>query len=196
MEKESIFTTQRVYRILLQAMAHPGRIYSILQKTPYQVETEPEPLSLLSPLLETLLDRNVSFTVINDSNDYTREIELMTRSEVKEISEADFIIVFEGTTNGAIFNAKQGTLEHPEDGATAIYLVNACSNENKKGALFLNGPGIRKGIFISIDGLSREELNAHKSLRGNFPCGVDLIFIDVYGNLTCIPRSSTIKEVL
>ncbi|MCX7965091.1 MAG: phosphonate C-P lyase system protein PhnH [Syntrophorhabdaceae bacterium] len=196
MNNEIVFKTQRIYRIILQAMAHPGRIYNLFKEIQHQGLFLPEPFMGLFYILETLLDGNVSFTVINDPNGYTKEIEIITRSQFKDISEADFIIIFEGKSDGAIIKAKKGSPEYPDDSATVIYTVHSCSNENKKGTIFLSGPGIKKATYLTLTGLFKEELDVLMSLRGDFPCGIDLIFIDPFGNIACIPRSATMKEVL
>lgn len=196
MDENRLFKTQRTFRILLYAMSHPGKIVNFFQETPY-VSSELDPMSGLFDTLETLLDGNVSFCVVGDGKEnLARKIETITRSRVHDISDADFIVVTGGTSHGAILKSKLGSLEYPDDSATAIYHVQTCNNNPQKGSLVLKGPGIATETTLSLMGIHREEMCALQTVRNNYPCGIDLIFIDIHGNLACVPRSVTIHEVL
>ncbi|WP_333654851.1 phosphonate C-P lyase system protein PhnH [Dissulfurispira sp.] len=186
--------TQKTFRALLQAMSHPGRVYNIgdfISDSPIRPFTH-SPLMLV---LQTLLDHEVGFRVIGTGKEYLETtISELTRCPVKDISDADFIIVSDGESNGEILKAKRGSLEYPDTGATVIYVVEFLNDrDNGKPIALLKGPGIRNDIAPVIHGLGQNELFHIKENNSEFPLGIDCIFIDGANRIMCIPRSTRIE---
>jgi len=186
--------TQKTFRALLQAMSHPGRVYNIgdfISDSPIRLFTH-SPLMLV---LQTLLDHEVGFCVIGTGKEYLETtISELTRCPVKDISDADFIIVSDGESNGEILKAKRGSLEYPDTGATVIYVVEFLNDrDNGKPIALLKGPGIRNDIAPVIHGLGQNELFHIKGINSEFPLGIDCIFIDGANRIMCIPRSTRIE---
>lgn len=174
--------TQQAFRILLQALSHPGDIY---------------PLSPLGPgqglplMLQTLLDHEVSFAVIGpDGDSLAGFVRDLTKSRLTEVPAADFIIVAQGSSQGGILEAKRGSLEYPDQGATIIYLVESLGREGQVGVrVKLQGPGVKKEIQSIITGLAADEIHDLKNINQEFPLGVDCFFLDRTGRVMGIPRS-------
>ncbi len=170
--------TQNTFSVLLQAMSHPGRIYSN---------------SPLLYVLRTLLDQEVGFCAIGTEKEYLEtNVAELTGCPITEVSKADFIIVPGWESKGEILKAKRGTLEYPDTGATVIYAVESLRDrDNGKTIALLTGPGIRNEVALS--GLGRGELSHIREINSEFPLGIDCIFADSENRIMCIPRSTKLE---
>ncbi len=187
------FITQKTFRVILQAMSHPGRVYTLSQESGVKSrESESEGLMLI---LRTLLDHEVGFCVIGKEKEYLETtISELTGCPVKDISDADFIIVSDCESKGEILKARRGSLEYPDTGATVIYVVEFLNDmDNGKPVALLRGSGIKDYITIAVRGLGKNELSHIKEINSEFPLGIDCIFIDSANRVMCIPRSTRIK---
>jgi alpha-D-ribose 1-methylphosphonate 5-triphosphate synthase subunit PhnH len=178
--------TQQAFRILLQALSHPGEIYSLAHLG------EEQSWFLV---LKTLLDHEVSFAVVGPNNDaFARIVEDLTRCPFTEVAAADFIIVTQGSSRGRIREAKRGTLEYPDQGATIIYLVESLGREDVPGVrVKLQGPGVNQEMQSLITGLAADEIHDLKKINQEFPLGLDCFFLDRAGRVMGIPRSSLME---
>lgn len=196
--------TQKTFRALLQAMSHPGRVYQLEQRTEARsLITDKYNLSSvfcsLFSVLQALLDHEVGFCAIGREKEYMETtISELTGCPVKDISDADFIIVSDGESNREILKAKRGTLEYPDTGATVIYVVESLndrdnSRNNKNPVALIRGSGIKDYLTIAVRGLDKNELFHIKEINSEFPLGIDCIFIDIANRIMCIPRSTRIE---
>jgi alpha-D-ribose 1-methylphosphonate 5-triphosphate synthase subunit PhnH len=174
--------TQEAFRILLQALSRPGEI---LPFTPADRD------AALPVLLQTLLDHEVNFQVIGPDRDLLAPmIADLTGSRLTEAATADFLIVTQGSSQGAILAAKRGTLEYPDQGATVIYLVAGLGGQQQDALrLKLRGPGVATARQVLISGLQAEEILALRKVNEEFPLGVDCFFLDQEGRVMGLPRS-------
>lgn len=179
---------QRAFRILLQAMAHPGEIHLL----PPDVPNQGLPL-----VAQTLLDHEVGFAVIGpDSESLASSLRDLTRSRLTDISAADFVVVAGGGSRGGILEVKRGSLEYPDRGATVIYLVEELSPEGTAGLhIRLKGPGIKEETGLVITGLDDREMIELKQVNQDFPLGVDCFLLDKRGRIAGIPRSNSVEAL-
>lgn len=189
-----IFITQKTFRVLLQAMSHPGRVYQLEQKSEVGSQIADKYNNLFS-VLQTLLDHEVGFCVIGKENEYlSSNISELTGCPVKNISDADFIIVSDGESNGEILKAKRGSLEYPDTGATVIYSIHSVSaRDDGRLKITLKGSGINGEISPFLNGVSKKEFHYLKEINSEYPLGIDSIFIDSANRIMCIPRSTRIE---
>lgn len=180
------FATQQAFRMLLQALSHPGEIYLLSPLDPEQG---------LPLLLQTLLDHEVGFAVIGpDRDSFAGLVRDWTGASLTEVDAADFIIVTQGSSQGGILAAKRGTLEYPDQGASIIYLVESLGREGQAGLrVKLQGPGLDQEIQAIITGLDENEILELKNINQEFPLGVDCFFLDRAGRVMGIPRSSHLE---
>ncbi|MFZ5453588.1 MAG: phosphonate C-P lyase system protein PhnH [Thermodesulfobacteriota bacterium] len=178
--------TQQAFRILLQALSHPGEIYPLSPGDPGQG---------LPLLLYTLLDHEVGFAVIGpDSDSCAGLVRDWTKAHLTEVPGADFIIVTDGCSQGEIRQAKRGTLEYPDRGATIIYLVASLGREEPAGlGIKLQGPGVAQERRLRITGLAADEIFELKKINQEFPLGVDCFFLDRSGRVMGLPRSTQLE---
>lgn len=178
--------TQKTFRVLLQAMSHPGRVYSLSQ------ESE---LNGLILVLQTLLDHEVTFNVFGRQREELEyKVIRATGSKTANMEDADFIIIPSGNSEGVILHAKRGTLEYPDTGAIVIYSIHSLSaRDNGELRITLKGPGINGEISPFIGSIKKDEFHYLKEINSEYPLGVDSIFIDTENKIMCIPRSTRIE---
>jgi alpha-D-ribose 1-methylphosphonate 5-triphosphate synthase subunit PhnH len=183
---EEIIVLQQNFRTLLRAMSHPGKVYLL-----EDLDVDP-----LMSVIQTLIDQEVSFCVVGEDARLLQLIHESTRSPLAEIGAADFIIVPEGGSFGAICKAKRGTPEYPDQGATIIYQVRTLGGEgNGTSHVVLTGPGIETEVTPAVQGLMQGELHDLSVVNAGFPLGVDCIFVDNAYRILAIPRSSRIRVI-
>jgi alpha-D-ribose 1-methylphosphonate 5-triphosphate synthase subunit PhnH len=178
---------QQVFRVLLQAMSHPGRLYRLPEAVAI-----PDPLPCL---LHCLADHEVSFCVAGDPVDRTVEaLYSLTKCRKAPLEEADYVVVISPVSAPeAILQAKRGTPEYPDRGATVICLIEDQANENAP-APKLGGPGIHpeSDCRPGFRGLDERVWRAMAEANAEYPLGVDGIFADRDANIMCVPRSTRI----
>jgi len=146
---------------------------------------------LLAVMLRCLMDHEVTFYVMEKKSfGLSHEIFRCTGSNRADIDTADFLIFPEGTSRGTLTGAKRGTLEYPDIGATAVYLVEKLGETG--GETEMHGPGINGTVHPMISGLAKTEFGLLREANAEFPLGLDALFLDTDGRIMCIPRSTRI----
>ncbi len=181
MHSSQIIKDHTLFRVLLQAMSRPGKVYELPQ---HNEEQQP-----VVHLLGCLLDNEVSLAVMDDA-DLETALLRHTKSLKALPEEADFIIAARGTTCGWLTGFKCGTLEYPDAGATVVYLVEELQADGTE--VILSGPGINGTISLAISGFDMRELDRLREVNIEYPQGLDVIFIDRGNGIACIPRSTKI----
>lgn len=181
MYSSQIIKDHALFRVLLQAMSRPGKVYELPQSHGEQ--------QTAVQLLGCLLDNEVSLAVLDDA---ALETALLrhTNSPKALPENADYIVVSQGTTCGWLTGFKRGTLEYPDAGATVIYLVEDLQADG--GKINFSGPGIKGMVAPAISGFDMREFDSLREVNMEYPLGVDAIFLDRNGRIACIPRSTKI----
>lgn len=181
---DPVFDSQRVFRCVLQATAHPGKLFAL----PPTGAVPWEALAL------ALLDHEVTYCVAGaESREGGDRVARLTGSRISPLPDAD-LAVFPGDSGGNVLDLGRGTLERPEAGATAIYAVDHLSNAGPL-TLKLSGPGVPGERTLGVDGLSAEEAAAIRASRAGYPLGVDVYLVDGAGQLAGLPRSTRLEVV-
>jgi len=178
---------QRVFRVLLQAMSHPGRVYRLPQNF-----EEGDPLMLI---LQCLADHEVSFHMTGDSAEGIADrLYAMTKARLAPLADADYVVATSpAAATAAIREAKRGTAESPDQGATVISLVPACKADAPS-IVRLRGPGIHpdtEGTPIH-SGPGENVWRAVAEANCEYPLGVDCVFVDGDAHVMCVPRSTRV----
>ncbi|WP_213421452.1 phosphonate C-P lyase system protein PhnH [Bhargavaea massiliensis] len=193
MQLDSVHDIQKVYRELLQCMARPGKIADIRESAAKaDFVRECHPATFL--VIQTVLDAEVTFHVLGDRTDaIRRKISDYTFAVHTSVEEADYIIAPKCTSEPELLDAmracKAGTLENPHQSAT--WLI---ESEELEGTaeLKLSGPGIKDEADVPI-ALSEALVSTRNMKTQEFPTGIDLIFTDGDGRISCIPRTTAIS---
>jgi alpha-D-ribose 1-methylphosphonate 5-triphosphate synthase subunit PhnH len=188
MQRAAIIQDHATFRVLLRAMSRPGSIGQLPRHGEASGQQE-----MLVGMLRSLIDNEVGFFVLDDPSErLSLEISRSTGSVRKDSAEADFLIYPEGTSRGTVTGARRGTLEYPDSGATALYLVEKLAESG--GPLALLGPGIDGCVRPAISAPAGAELALLREANAEFPLGLDAIFLDRDGQVMCLPRSTRIGE--
>lgn len=186
MQTDTIIHDHATFRVLLRAMSRPGSVCPL----PHQREASGQ-AGLLAGMLRCLMDNEVTYYVADDPSDgLSLEIFRFTGSNRADIGTADFLIFPEGTSRGTLTDARRGTLEYPDKGATAVYLVERLGETGGEAAM--HGPGINGTLRPVINGLAKDELALLREVNAEYPLGLDAMFLDTGGRIMCIPRSTRI----
>jgi alpha-D-ribose 1-methylphosphonate 5-triphosphate synthase subunit PhnH len=185
---EEVFDAQEQFRIVLNAMSHPGIICHLKD---FDFET-PTYLSNASAVIAfALLNTDVSFHAIGDS--HIRDYLALNTGAVEETFEkADFVFM-NGNTNAEVLNKlKYGNLSYPEDSATVLIDVEEISKFHLDGSteIVFRGPGVEFENRVFFQGLNSEFLETVKEINFEFPLGIDLIFCDKNNQIVGLPRSN------
>jgi len=190
---DPLFLSQSVYRDLLDVMSRPGSVRCLTADFRHIW-----PSGLLA-VAATLLDQEVGFCVLGDSDDLGigQAIEEVTGGRSVNIASADFIFAPNGDSGGSIRHAQRGSQEYPDLGATIVYQVERLEEDGEPGSITLRGPGIEDRATPLIIGLDPEELFLIQEINNEYPLGVDVILIDRENKVMALPRSlrmTSIKE--
>lgn len=182
--------TQNFFRILMNSMSHPGKVYSIPD---IKITKGDIIYNSLSVVYLALLDHEVKFSVIGEEthDSLIEHIFQLTKSAYVQSEDADYVIVTGGSSNSSLMHLNCGELEFPDTAATVFYLakkINADEGLN----ITLRGPGIKNEISFKISGVDKEDIKIIKNLNSEFPLGIDTIFIDESNRILSLPRSSQI----
>lgn len=206
------FELQGAFRVLLDCMARPGEV-GRLEVTPALAADAARaglmPATLL--LADVLLDAG-STAVVGDSTDAAaaRFVARRTHVALASVETATYAIVLAGmdapAAESLVATLTPGTLEDPHRGATCIVecaallgldaggeRIGSVSTAHDRSRWELAGPGIKTTSRIELD---RGEILRARNGRGDeFPCGIDLVFVDGAGHIAAVPRSATVEEV-
>lgn len=188
---EAELYTQSTYRLCLNTMSRPGTIGQL--NPPANVPG----LSVVSPYLAglalTLLDHEVSFHIHQGTERDYAWVEFRTLSGRAGAGECDYLFT-DGGKRFAVGELKRGSLQSPDRSCTVICQVRQLGDSPVAGGpavrLCLRGPGIREETTVVIAGLDASNVAAWQEVNGEFPLGVDWIFVDDSGCICAVPRSS------
>lgn len=186
-----VYDAQRHFRVLLDTMARPGRI-NIL---PAVEVTPPASLSRGAAWIAlSLLNSDVHFHVAEAHEDASAYLQANTGSRPAPAAEADFLFLHGTACAAALREARLGIPAYPEGGATAVVMVAALGRSSAQGglALTLTGPGIEHQEQVCITGLSAELLEIRQERNGEFPLGLDFMFVTADGHVACLPRTTRV----
>ena len=193
-------------------MARPGEVCRLSITDAYGAEAERcglFPATLM--LADMLLDSGTTFCMATTGFvRAARQIESRTHVTPAAPSEAACVIVPEAFRDegaaSAIAALTAGTLEQPHRGATAIVecsvllgldaqglRVGSASHACDKSSWELTGPGVDGTSHFSCD--RGDVLRSRIARLDEFPCGIDLMFVDGFGHIVSVPRSSACREV-
>ncbi len=191
---DKVFDTQRIYRLILDAMARPGKVNSL---PTLSINPPPGLNQAAAAIGLTLLDGETGFSVLPFNQDIIDYIILNTGAAACQTDCAEFVITAGMKGRPELIDTCCGTLITPEKGATLIMMVDSLAAAGKGVKLWLSGPGIDGSSCLDISGLDDSNLQTIAGLNQEFPMGVDVIYADNSGKVACVPRSSVTRwEVL
>ena len=196
---DPVFDAQQHYRLVLDAMARPGKI-NVLPRLSLQ---PPPGLSGGAALVGfALLDADVAFCAEDGNAAIVRYLVTNTAARPGDVTDADFVFAGGQASPALINEMKKGSLAYPDEGATLVLDIEGLASqaEGVRGdagaqglSLTLSGPGVAGEKTFFVKGLNASLLEALRDCNAEFPLGIDLILTDPGFRIACIPRSSKIK---
>ena len=183
---DAVLDTQRVFRLILDAMANPTRTVDIARYAAHFHEG----YGVLLALGMTLLDNETTFCVVNDEALDTALLSL-TLARRAPLEQADYVFFpHAGDVQAALSRVKYGTAVCPHLSATVIVLdggMGLC-------AMRLQGPGIDGVAAYAATDAACAALEARDAQHYQYPQGIDMLLVTEGGALTALPRL-TMREV-
>lgn len=176
---------QTIFRAVLDAMAHPGRIIALPALSPAQLPLIPASTMICLALVDhetpLWLDESLATPGV------TAYLRFHTGAPIaRAASEASFAILDGLATNLTRFHT--GGDAYPENGATVIIQAPSLT---ASGPLTLSGPGIDGETRLGVGGAPASFWKARESVNAGFPRGVDLILCAGH-EIAALPRTTRV----
>jgi alpha-D-ribose 1-methylphosphonate 5-triphosphate synthase subunit PhnH len=165
----------RLFRTALLALAYPGR-------------PMPAPAGSDRDLARMMLEATWPDTAPIWSTDSTL---LPPGRPSAGAADADVLLVLGPTSHGRLVEARRGTEELPENGATAIYIVDPAVAPQTR--VRLSGPGVADTTSVTLP-LTAGELADRAVCCEHLPLGVDLLAV-TGGTIVGLPRTTQVEVV-
>lgn len=170
---DPVSDNQRTFRTIMNAMAHPGRIYELSSSLKV-----PAPLySTTAAVCLTLLDLDTHLWVdsFGSSSEVLSYLKFHCGCPVsKNPAEAAFAIVADGRSVPLLSSFQCGDPLYPERSTTAIIQVESLRNLPE---VRLKGPGIETETSLQAAGLNQDFWPDFMANSGKFPLGVDVLLV-------------------
>jgi alpha-D-ribose 1-methylphosphonate 5-triphosphate synthase subunit PhnH len=174
---------QADFREALECLARPGRVGRLSD-----AQFPATAARCAYSLLLALADQEVSLAVIGGDKSVARFASLGTGSRLVDAGRAHYVLCLHDPGR-ELAGLRRGSLEAPEDGATAILCVDAVGEGDR---LTLSGPGVDGRTHLAVRGLSAEALHARSEACAEYPLGIDLFLVDSEGRTAGIPRTTCV----
>ena len=182
---DPVHASQAVFRAVMDAMAHPGRIVSIggLARTP-------QPLGLAAGAVAlTLLDYETPVWLdpaLAQSPEVVPWLRFHTGAPLTDDPlQAAFAIIGDPPRMPQFEAFSQGSMEYPDRAATLVLQIERLSGS---GGFGLSGPGIKEGRALFASPLPADFVARMRANRALFPRGLDII-LATGTMLAALPRS-------
>jgi len=185
---DPVLDSQRTFRQVLEAMAHPGRVISI--DTRIQA---PAPLQrATAAVCLTLLDFDTTLWMdLDENSDVAGWLRFHCGCPVVHLpANACFGLISQGYGVPALDQFNSGKDEFPEESTTLVIQVSGFTSGSGRS---LRGPGIEKIERLEVKGLVDHFWTAWNSNRRLYPLGVDVLFT-AGSTLVALPRTTEVEE--
>jgi len=152
--------TQQVFRRLLDAFAHPGRVVAV-------------PASLSPPPGLWPSAAALGFALLDHSTPILSYFRFRTGAPIASLPAAAGFALIGDPTGLDLTVFAQGEAERPERSATVIVQVEGFEGAD---AVRLTGPGIKKSTALKVAGIDAALWRQWRENAALYPCGVDLVF--------------------
>jgi alpha-D-ribose 1-methylphosphonate 5-triphosphate synthase subunit PhnH len=179
--------SQRVFRAVLDAYAHPGRIVAV----PANLEASGALGQAATAFLLTLVDRETPLWLAPDlDSDELREFaRFHTGAPIVDERNAAAFAFLTPTSQPLFDGFAVGSDAYPDRSATLVIQVPALSGGPLRK---FSGPGINGSTEASVAGLTDSFWRDWMANRALFPCGVDVVFA-AGSQLLALPRSIAVE---
>lgn len=180
---DAVFDSQATFRVLMDAMAHPGRVLELPATAEAPGALGPGQaavaLTLIDATTPVLLDRDF------DGADVRTWLSFHTGASVTDdAATAAFAFIARGHAVPA--DLPTGTEDYPDRSATVVIEVAGFGNGER---FILSGPGIDGHAEVAVSGLAGGFADRLADNRALFPRGLDFI-LTAGRDVLALPRST------
>ncbi len=185
---DPVIEAQNVFRLVLDAMARPGRIATIPESL-----QPPSPLSVsAAAICLALADHDTPIWLAPEfrTPSAIAFLKFHCGCPIVDVPANAAFAIANGATVPALDQFAIGDDAWPETSTTVIVQLDDLAVGD---GLVLSGPGIETTHRLNARGLRVDVWGEWRANQGLFPCGVDLIL--VAGNrIAALPRTTTVSE--
>lgn len=182
------FGSQAVFRVALDALSHPGRVFDMPLATALPRQGQGAAAALLLGLLDA--DTTLWLSPSLASSDAPAWLRFHTGCQiVTEASTAQFLWVAKADDMPQLSRLPAGSDPYPDQSATCVLEVD--SLHNHAGAWRLQGPGIPTERHLCAQGVSSDFAAQWADNHASFPRGVD-VFLSTATCIAGLPRTTRI----
>jgi alpha-D-ribose 1-methylphosphonate 5-triphosphate synthase subunit PhnH len=181
---DPVHVTQRTFRALLAALAHPGRIVHI----DGTVDAPAGVSAALAAAAFALLDRDVRVWLApHAAEEISAWLVALTRCRLTSSpADADFALILDACDALPLERWNPGTLLDPEHSVTLLVALEALAGGF---TTHLTGPGIERSISVAPCGLPHRFWPQWAANAERYPRGVDCFFFDAR-SVMGLPRTA------
>lgn len=184
---DAVRESQRTFRLVLDAMAHAGRIL----RSDATLAPPPPLLSTSASIILALADFETAIWLDEPTADCPAVADFLRFHTgarlVRACRDADFAIIAAPARMPPLASFAQGTPEYPDRSTTLIVQVEALAGVGWQ----FRGPGIQDSVHFSATPMPLDFPQQLLENRARFPRGVDLVFA-TSTEIAALPRSARI----
>ena len=185
---DPVLDSQRIFRAVLEAMSHPGRVVSPGLEGPPLPPLYPATLSVCLALVD------FETPLWLDAAGRTAEVSAHLRFHcgcplVDDPARARFAVVAAPAGMPELDRFDPGTDEYPDRSATVIVQARALAAGTGRR---LTGPGIVSDVLLDADGLPERFWEGLRVNHERFPRGVDVL-VTTGASLVALPRTTRVE---
>lgn len=181
---DPVHRSQRTFRALLAALAHPGRV----RRLDESVDAPNELPGALAAAALALLDRDVAVWVAPSAS--ARVGAWLTAATgcrlIAAPAEADFAVILDPVDALPLDRWNAGSPVDPEQSATLLVRVEALAGGTR---VRLAGPGIERSVPVALQGLPEPFWREWAANTACYPQGVDCFFFEAT-SVMGLPRTA------
>jgi alpha-D-ribose 1-methylphosphonate 5-triphosphate synthase subunit PhnH len=202
---DPVHCARQTFRVLLDAMAQPGRIFALPESVIEGLESNDPDLApalskALTSTLLTLLDADTAVHLAGalDTHAVLDYLSLHTGARPLRVGEPLGIAAARGADVGPALCARlaQVGAELPQDGATLIVEVDTMEEPatGERRGVAVSGPGTAAPRRLAVGGLPAAFWDWRIALAATMPCSIDLLIVHDTA-VAAIPRSARVERV-
>lgn len=184
--------SQRTFRVLVDALSHPGRPFRLPETVVGRAPTA------LVPLL-AVADIEVTVAVVPDVDGWADVLTVTTGAPVSETIEAEWVAFLRPPTPQQLHALDPGSAYAPERGTRIIVTVESLDVVDQARdvepacvAVRLGGPGVPGTRILAVGGVDADVFASLGAINADFPAGIDTWLATVDGTIVGLPRSTVI----
>ena len=183
------FGSQAVFRVALNALSHPGRVFDMPLDTALPRQGHCAAAALLLGLLDA--DTPLWVSPALAQSDAPAWLRFHTGCPiVPEAQAAQFVWVAQGDALPALSSLRAGSDAYPDQSATCVIEVDSLHSDGA--GWRLQGPGIATQRSLRVRGLSADFVPQWQHNHTSFPQGVD-VFLSTATQITGLPRTTRLQ---